>query len=333
MQAVVASRQGGPEVLLYQSVPDPRPGPGEVLIRVEAVSVNFADVMRRRGDRYPSPTAFPFIPEAEVAGTVAAVGAGVTQVAPGAAVFALAGPDGSTGYAQYAVANAAQVTPLPPGLDAARASALIVAGGTAILALQGAARLAAGETVLVQAAAGGVGRYAVPLAKLLGAGLVIGLASTEAKRQVALRLGADHAVDYTAPGWAERVRELTGGRGVDVVLEMTGGPVFHQSLAALAPFGRSVVYGYASGEAVRLDPQDLLAPSQSVIGFNVGAWFQHKPAEAFGGLQALIGHVLSGAVEVPIAQRLPLSRAAEAHRALEARETTGKIVLLPWAEA
>lgn len=190
----------------------------------------------------------------------------------------------------------------------------------------------AGETVLVQAAAGGVGGYAVQLAQLLGAGMVIGLASTDEERAEATRLGADHVVDYTKPGWVDQVRELTGGRGVDVVMEMTGGPVFGQSIAALAPFGRSVVYGYASGEETTLDPQNLLTPSQSVIGFNLGAWFQQKPQETYAPLQALTDHVISGAVQVQIGRTLPLSQAAEAHRLLEGRQTIGKIILEPWAE-
>jgi NADPH2:quinone reductase len=333
MKAVRAERTGGPEVLIHQDVDDPSPGPGEALIRVRAASVNFADIMRRRGDRHPSPTSFPFVPGAEVAGTVAAVGDGVTGLEVGAPVFALVGENGSSGYAQYALADAAQVIPLPPGLEPAKAAALVVAGATAFLALNDAGRLAPGETVLIQAAAGGVGGYAVQLAKLLGAGKVIALASTEGKRAEAVRLGADHVVDYTALGWAERVRELTGGRGADLVLEMSGGTVFGESLRALAPFGRSVVYGYASGENVALDPQDLLTSSQAVIGFNLGAWFQHEPEQAFGALQRLIGFVLSGEVEVQVGRVLPLARAADAHRALEARETTGKIILDPWLDA
>jgi len=330
LKVVVAQHTGGPAVLQMTDAPVPSPGPGQVLIRVEAVSVNFADVMRRRGDRYPYPTTFPFVPGSEIAGIVEDVGADVTSVIPGDSVFALAGPDGSTGYAQFALANAAQVNRLPPGLSSAEAAALVVAGGTAILALQGAGRLVDGETVLVQAAAGGVGSYAVQLAKLLGAGRVIGLASTPEKRKAALMLGADHALDYTRDGWVDDVRVLTEERGVDLVLEMTGGPVFGQSLATLAPFGRSVFYGYASGDSFAVDPQNLLKPNQSVIGFNLGGWFQHKPREAFAALQTLIGHVLAGAVKAQIGHVLPLSRAADAHRMLENRETTGKIILQPW---
>lgn len=333
MKAVRLHRHGGPDVLTYEDVEDLTPGPGQVLIRVESVAVNYADTMRRRNDPYPFPSDPPFIPGGEIAGTVEALGAGVEGPPVGTAVFATVGDGGSTGYAQFAVANAGQVIPIPPGLDAAQASALVVAGVTAVLTIRDAGRLQIGESVLIQAAAGGVGGYAVQLAKLLGAGTVIAAAGTAEKRRAALALGADHAIDYTVPGWSDQVRALTGGNGVDVVLEMTGGPVFAESLAALAPFGRSVVYGLASQTFAPFDPQTtIVASNQSVIGFYLGGYFMHRSDRAIDALQTLIGHVLSGAVKVQIGQVLPLSRAADAHRMLENRETTGKIILQPWAE-
>lgn len=332
MKAVRLHRHGGPDVLVHEEVATPEPGPGQLLIRVEAVAVNYADTMRRRNDPYTFPSEPPFIPGGEVAGTIEALGPGVEGPPVGTAVFATVGAGGSTGYAQFAVANAGQVIPIPPGLDAAQASALVVAGVTAVLTIRDAGRLQKGESVLVQAAAGGVGSYAVQLAKLLGAGTVIAAASTAEKRAAALALGADHAVDYSAPGWTDQVRELTGGKGVDLVLEMTGGPIFAESLSALAPFGRSVVYGLASRAFAPFDPQTtIVGMNQSVIGFYLGGYFVHRSAEAIGALQLLIGHVLSGAVKVQIGHVLPLSRAAEAHRLLESRETTGKIILQPWA--
>ncbi|MDQ3376725.1 MAG: NADPH:quinone oxidoreductase family protein [Actinomycetota bacterium] len=337
MKAVRAKSFGTPDVLVLEEVPVPQPGPGEILIRVESAGVNFSDVKRRRNDAYPFPTTLPYTPGGEVAGTVEELGEGVEGPRIGTPVFALVGADGSTGYAQFALANASGVIPIPPGLSADVASGLVIAGSTAVLILKEAARLQAGETVLVQGAAGGVGSYAVQIAKLLGAGTVIGAAGSPEKREAVLALGADHAVDYTQEDWPDRVLELTGGRGVDVVLEMAGGSAFEQGLSSLAPFGRMVVYGSSSGESLQMSPETVQSlfydpsPNQSLVAFNLGLWFAMRPEAAVGALRTLIGYVATGRVEVPIGHVLPLSQAAEAHRMLEERRTTGKIVLKPWA--
>ena len=337
MKAIRMYEFGTPEVLRYEEVSTPIAGPGQVLIKVEAVAVNYADLMRRRNDPYPFPTTLPFTPGSEVAGTVAALGAGVAGPPVCTPVFALVGNDGSNGYAQYALAHAAQVIPIPAGLSVEVASALVVAGTTAMLTLKEAARLQPGERVLVQAAAGGVGSYAVQLAKQLGAGTVIATASTPEKRAQALARGADYALDYTQPDWPSQVRELTNGQGADVILEMNGGQVFAQSLACLAPFGRLVVYGMASREVGQLSQQALLellytpAPNQQLIGFNLGLWFGLRPQAAVAALGALIDLVASGQVQVPISSVLPLEQAAQAHRLIESRQVTGKVILAPWA--
>jgi NADPH:quinone reductase-like Zn-dependent oxidoreductase len=335
MKAVVLQAHGGPELLEYADAPDPRPGPGQVLIEVAAAAVNYADVIRRRDDPYPFPTPLPFVPGSEVAGTVAALGEGVDGPPVGTPVFALAGTDGSGGYAERAVAEARAVVPIPPGLDPERASALMVAGSTAMLALTAAARLVPGESVVVQGAAGGVGGFALQIARALGAQMVIGAASTRARREAARGRGASAVVDSSAPGWAAEVRALTGGAGADVVLEMGGGSSLAESVRALAPFGRCVVMGAAAGTPGTLSPEDqhaLLydpALNGSLLAFNVGAWFGLRPQEAASALHELIGLVLSGRVRVPVGHTLPLARAAEAHRLLEAREALGKIVLRP----
>lgn len=339
MEVVRVHRHGTPDVLRFEEAPVPSPGPGQVLIKVESAGVNYADVKRRRNDPYPFPTPLPFIPGGEVAGTVEALGEEVGGPPLGTPVFALVGGDGSTGYAQYAVADAPGVIPIPPGITADVASGIVVAGSAAMLILRESARLQPGESVLVQGAAGGVGGYAVQIAKLLGAGVVIGAASTAEKRSAAIALGADHAVDYTRSDWAARVRDLTGGRGVDVVLEMAGGAVFEQGVACLAPFGRVVVYGSSSGESLRLGAETIDAlfyrpsPNQSLVSFNLGLWFGMRPEAAVDALTTLVGFVASGQVTVPVGHVLPLRQAAEAHRLLEERRTMGKIVLKPWASA
>jgi NADPH2:quinone reductase len=327
MKAVRFHHTGGPEVLVYETVPDPVPGPNEVLIKVEAVGMNFSDVLRRRGDNYPVASPLPFTPGSEVAGTVAALGAGVTGVELGSLVYAA--PRGG-GYAQYVVAPAAGVIPIPAGIDAAQATTLVIQGLTAAFALRDAGRLSPGESVLVEAAAGGVGSFAVQLARLSGAGLVIGAAGSEAKRAKALALGADRAVDYTAPDWARQVRAMTDGRGVDIILEMTGGDTVGQALDALADFGRMVVYGQASGEAALVDPQRLTVPNQSVTGFYIGAYFK-RPELVRQTLAEIVGHVAAGRLTLEVGALLPLSQAVEAHRMLEGRQSTGKLVLQPWA--
>lgn len=327
MKAVRFHKTGGPEVLVHEEVPVPTLADDEVLIRVEAAGVNFADVMRRRGDDYPEPSPPPFTLGVEVAGTVAAVGKAVTSLPIGTPVMAT---PGAGGYAQLIRVPAAIVIPLPPGFDAVRASALVAHGLTAALVLRKAARLAPGETVLVEAAAGGLGSFAVQLAKLYGAGKVIAAASTPDKRALAERLGADASVDYTAPDWAEQVRALTGGRGVDVILETAGGDNVAEALKALAPFGRLIFIGQSSGKTSLIDPWKLTVPNHTVTSFYIGAYLAF-PDVIQSTLTELVGLVLSGKVTLQTETVLPLSQAAEAHRLLESRLTTGKVVLQPWA--
>lgn len=326
MKAVRFHKNGGPEVLVYEDVPDPMPKDGEVLIRIEAVGMNFADVMRRRGDPYPDPSPTPFTLGVEVAGTIVALGKGVTTLEVGTAVVAT---PGAGGYAQYISVPAATAIPLPTGMSTVQAAALVGQGLTAALSLRKAARLEEGESILIEAAAGGVGSFAVQLAKLYGAGKVIAAASTPEKRAIAVQLGADASVDYTDPGWAEEVRALTEGRGVDVLLEMTGGPTVNQALDAMAPFGRMVFIGQSSGKTAGIEPWRLTVPNHTVTGFYIGAYLAY-PEVIMSTLTEIIGYIMTGRLELQIGKLLPLSRAAEAHRLLEGRLTTGKVVLQPW---
>src|SRR5690242_9104774 len=295
VKAIQMTEQGAPDVLRLVDLPDPVPGPGQVLVRVDAAAVNFSDVMRRRGDVYPVPTPSPFVPGAEVAGTVAAVGEEVDNFEIGTPVFGIVGADASGGYAELVLAYAASLIRVPAGLPLDAAACLVVSGLAAAVMLGDAIRLQPGETVFVPAAAGGVGSYAIQIAKILGAGKIIGGASTPSKRGIALKLGADHTVDYTAPGWTDEVLELTGGRGVDVALEMRGPASLNDSLKILAPFGRLVVYGSVSGTVQGLDPvalEPLLydpAPSQVLTGFNLGVWFEHRLPEVGAALERLVG--------------------------------------------
>lgn len=339
MKAVRAHTFGTADALLYEDLPMPVPASGQIRIRVEAAAVNYADIMRRSNATYPFPTTLPYIPGSEVAGIVEQLGEGVAGPALGTPVFALVGSDGSTGYAQFAVADAAQVIPIPSGLSFEEACGLAVAGASAMLILRNVAHLRDKETILIPGAGGGLGSYAVQIAKSLGARVVIGAASTAAKRDAALALGADDVVDYTQPGWPRRVRQMTNGAGVDVVLEASGGALFAQSLGCLAPFGRMVVYGMASREPLTFDNESVLrffyrpALNQSLHVFNLGLWFGLQPQMAVEALTTVISLAASGQIKVPVNHILPLARAADAHRIIERRETTGKVVLKPWIEA
>jgi NADPH2:quinone reductase len=330
MKAVVINRYGGPEVLEVEDVEVPTPGSGQVLIKVEAVSVNYADIVRRRNDPYPVPTPLPAILGGEVAGYVEALGEGVTHLELGQRVFALLGGGGRGGYAQYAVADAVQVLALPVNLDLDVASTLVVAGVTAYQVLKDAAHIQPGETVFIPGALGGVGSYAVQLAKVFGAGLIIAGASTDARRAEAVRRGAHHAVDYTQADWPAEVKRLTDGRGADVILDMAGGKLFEQSQEALAPFGRIIAYGTASGTPGTVSTRKLLPLNQTVTGYYVGQWFSARPKRALQAFHALVELIQRGAVKVEIAARLPLADTAQAHRAMETRQSEGKMIIKPW---
>jgi NADPH2:quinone reductase len=327
MLAVRFYQHGGPEVLQCEEVPTPRPGTDEVLIRVEAAGVNYADTVRRNGDYYPVPTVLPAILGGEIVGTIETLGDGVDHLEVGAKVFALIDVGG---YAQYAVAKEESIILVPKGLDPVHGIALIVQGLTAALVLKEAAVLRAGESILIQGAAGGVGLLSVQLAKIYGAGLIIAAAGSPEKREFALSLGAHLAVDYKQPDWPQQVLKATDGHGVDIVQEMTGGHVFQQSLDCLAKFGRLVVYGFASRQPVNLDPERLLPFNHTVKGFYLGGFFKDNPELINSTLGELAGFVASDRLKLHMGGAFPLTKAAEAHRLLESRLTKGKLVILPW---
>ncbi len=328
MKAIQFDSIGSPDVLALRDVPVPVPGAGEVLIRVDAAGINFSDIMWRRGD-YDVATPLPFIPGAEVAGTIEAVGPGVTGYAIGTHVVS-APPSG--GYAQFVVAPVAVTFPIPEGISPVEAVSLMAQGLTAVLVLRKSGRLAAGESVLIEAAAGGVGSIAVQLAKLYGASKVIAAASSPEKRAMAEALGADASVDYTMPGWSKAVRDLTDGHGVDVVLDFVGGDSTAQAMAALADFGRLVVIGKAAGDAPPIAPWSLEHHNQTITGFRIFG-FAQNPAVIAEAMGELVGFVLAGKIKLPSGGVFPLARASDAHRLIEARKSTGKLVLQPWIES
>ncbi|MED4968766.1 quinone oxidoreductase family protein [Parageobacillus toebii] len=302
----------------------PIPTGRRVLIKVEAIGVNYADTARREG-HYVVPTPLPFIPGAEVAGVVSEVGEDVTSVHIGQRVVALIE---SGGYAEYVNVDERGVIPIPDELDFQQAVALPVQGLSAYHILKTMGRLEEGETVLIHAAAGGVGTLAVQLAKIFRAGNIIATASTKEKRALAKQLGADATIDYTKEGWKDEVLEYTNGKGVDVALEMAGGDIFHQTLDCLAPFGRLVVYGVASGQFTRMNPARLMGKNLSVIGFFLPQ-IMRKSELYQQSLQELLTYVQTGKLILAIGGVYPLEQAAEVHRLLQSRKTHGKLILVP----
>lgn len=326
MRAIQIREPGGPEVLNIAEVPTPAPGAGELLVRVAVAGVNFADTGLRSGMYHPGGrgrVAFPLTPGFEVAGVVAALGDGVTGWHVGQRVGAVLDMGG---YAEYTVARTddpAKLIALPEGMDFATATALLVQGPTAYGTLYDAGRFAPGEAVLVQAAAGGVGSLAVQLARIGGASAVIGTAGSEAKRALVRDLGGV-PVDYTQPDWANAVRGATSGRGVDVVLESVGGDAGQEAWNALAPLGRVVMLGAAGGRPVMPDMMRMNVMGQSMVGFG-GPWL--RPGRAQAAREAMMRAWRAGELRFVMGPRFPLVDAAAAHTAMQARETTGKVVL------
>lgn len=323
MKAIQFKEYGGPEVLNIIDLDRPQPTGREVLIEVHAIGVNYADTARREG-QYVVPTPLPFIPGAEVAGVVAAAGEDA-KIPVGTRVVTLIE---SGGYSEFVTADERGLIPLPEGLDFSLAAALPLQGLSAYHILKTMGRLEAGESVLVHAAAGGVGTLAVQLAKLFGAGTVIATASTDEKLQLAKEMGADVLVNYTIEGWEKEVLEATGGRGVNVALEMAGGEIFNKTMKCLAAFGRLVIYGVASGEQSRFYPSSLMGRNQSVIGFFLPQ-IMRKPELMQPSMKELLAYAAEGKLKLTIGEIHPLEDAAKVHERMQSRQTKGKLILVP----
>lgn len=313
MRAIQITEFGGPEVLRLVDLPDPQPHDGLLLVEVDTAGVNYADTHQTENS-YLARQTLPMVPGAEVVG----------RTEDGRRVLAVAS---SGGYAEATLAHPAATFDLPDAVDDASALAMLVQGATAWHLLRTCAHLQPGESVVVHAGAGGVGTIAVQLARLWGAGRVIATASTPEKQALARELGADVAVSPEPEGLRARLREANGGRPVDVVLEMTGGAVFDESLRALAPFGRLVTFGMASRETPEpVEVGQLMARSTAVIGF----WLAHcftRPAMMRAALDDLVAMLGDGRLRAVIGGHYPLAEAAQAHRDLRSRRTVGKLVL------
>lgn len=313
MKAIQIEEFGGPEVLQYTEVPDPSPKLAEIVVNVKRSGINFADTHASRND-YLAEQTLPLIPGAEISG----------QTNDGRRVAALLG---SGGYAEKVAVPQAQLIELPPEVDYDQGAGGLLQGLTAMALVHRCARIEPGETIVVEAAAGGTGTLAVQLAKRAGA-KVIGLASSEQKRELVQSLGADATVDSRADDLGERIREANDGKRVDAVLHMSGGEAFDAELDVLAPLGRMVVFGIASREQRQISTASLLRGSKAVIGF----WLAHllmRPDLLGPMIRDLFAAIAAKELTVTIGEVYPLSEAARAHEDLIARRTTGKLLLDP----
>jgi len=322
MKVVRVHKYGGPEVLTLEEIPVPEPKAGEARVKIAANGVNYIDIYQRTG-LYPLQT--PFTLGMEGAGVVDAIGEGVTEVKKGDRV-AYAMILGS--YAEYAIVPASKLAPLPSNLDAKSGAALMLQGMTAHYLAHSTCPLTKDDTALIHAAAGGVGLLLVQIAKQRGA-LVIGTVSTEAKAQLASDAGADHVILYTQTDFLAEVKRITDGKGVHVVYDSVGQTTFDKGLDCLRPRGTMVLFGQSSGPVAPFDPGKLAAKGSLFLTRPTLAHYTLARAELLQRAGDLFNWTASGELKLRIEKTFPLAEAAEAHRQLAGRQTTGKLILLP----
>ena len=322
MKAIVCHEFTGPSALRLEEIADPCPGPGQVRIRVRACGVNFADSLIIRG-QYQKQPQLPFSPGFEVSGEVLELGAGVKEIAIGDRVIAMT-PYG--GYAEQVIADTNRCVPMPASMSWEHGAAFPVVFGTSHVALWHRARLRAGETLVVHGASGGVGLTAVAIGKQLGA-TVIATANGPEKLEVARAHGADHLIDSSHEDVRGRIKELTDGRGADVVYDPVGGESFAASLRSIACEGRILIIGFAGGNVPQIPANHLLVKNVDVIGLNWPAYAELNPQVMTKSFKALIHWYLDGAIRPHVSATYPLEQAVEALNQVVNRKSTGKVVI------
>ncbi len=323
MKAIVFAQTGGPEVLAQADVPKPEVRPGGVVIKNHAIGVNFADTRFRQGTYTVKPK-LPDIPGMEAAGVIEAVGEGVTNLRPGMRVAAFT----SRAYAEYCASPAFMAIPLPDSVSFVDGAAFLIQALTAYHLLYTVDTIRPGRSVLVHAAAGGVGLAAVQLAKAAGA-RVFGTVSSDSKAALAKEAGADVVINYVKDKFSDEVLRLTADRGVDLILDAVGKPTFEEGLRCLAPFGHLALYGRAGGAPDPLNLSALSPKSQKVSAFSLPTLTRGFPDKTLESAERCFALMREGRLKVYISRTFPLAQAAEAHRYLESRESTGKLILLP----
>lgn len=323
MKAVIVSDFGGPSVLKYTDLEMPKMGAGQVLIRVVATSVNFADIMSRQG-RYHSGSKPPFLPGLDAAGIIEGTGADVQNLHVGQRVIALL-KQGS--YSEYVVSDEQLTFPIPDEVNFETAAACPTVSFTSYKLLADVARVRPGETVLIHAAAGGIGTTAVQLARLLGAGKVIGTVGSDRKKAIVEEAGADAVINYQTQDFADEVNRLTAGKGADVILDSLSGVIAEKSLTCLAMYGRLVNFGSAGGETGHFKTTDLHASCRAVLGFSLGTTVRNRPGLLTEAAERLSEFLKAGRLKMKIGRHYSLKQAAEAQAWMESRQSTGKILL------
>ena len=316
MKAIRITKFGGAENLSFDEIEKPKPKADEVLIKTEAAGINFADIMLRQG-KYLFRPELPFTPGFEAAGTVEEVGEKVENFKVGQRVLAMMK---GGGYAEFAAANASQIVPIPDEMSFGESTVLLVQGLTALGLLE---NLKPDDTILIHAAAGGVGSLLVQLAKIKGAKKIIGTASSESKLERIANLGADVGINYTESDWTEQVKSAADGRGADLIIEMVGGEIGRRNFECLAAKGTIIVYGAASGEDFQISALSLLSRMQTIKSYNLNLETAENMAKF---TKKLMEYFQDEKLEISL-QKFPLENAAEAHKAIESRKTTGKVVL------
>ena len=322
MKAVLCRQFGPPDTLVFEELPSPAAGPGEVVVSVKAASLNFPDVLIIQ-NKYQFKPPLPFSPGSEMSGVVKEVGEGVKGFKPGDRVIAF------TTYGAFAEevkVEAARLVPIPEGMDFESAAAFLLTYGTSDHALRDRGALGSGETLLVLGAAGGVGLAAIEIGKALGAH-VIACASSADKLDVCRRHGADDAINYAAEDMRERIRELTAGRGVDAVYDAVGGPYTEPALRSLAWRGRLLVVGFAAGEIPKIPLNLPLLKGASIVGVFWGDFARREPQQLAGSIARLGKWFREGRLKPHVSQTFPLAQAAEALKLMAGRKVTGKVVL------
>ncbi len=324
MRAMLVERLGEPREMVLRELPDPQPGAGQVAIAVKAIGCNFFDILIAQGN-YQTKPALPFSPGAEVAGVVCAVGPGVSGLAVGDRVFAMLTYGG---FASRCLTPAAMTVKMPDGMSFEHGAAFGIVYQTSYFGLVYRAALQAGETLLVHAAAGGVGLAAVQIGKALGA-RVLATAGSPAKLAVAREHGADEAFDYSTPQWVEQVKAATAGRGADVIYDPVGGDVTDLSLKCIAFCGRLLVIGFASGTIPSVQLNRVLLKNVAIVGLHWGAYRQHDPEKIPQAMRELFCLYGEGKVTPLVSSQYPLDRAADALEEIRTRKSVGKVLLIP----
>jgi NADPH2:quinone reductase len=326
LNAVVVSEFGSPDCLVYKEINSPPEVKGnQALIKVTATSVNFADIKMRNGS-YPGQVQLPFIPGLDASGTVVAIGKEVSNLKVGQNVITFAH---SGSYAEYAVVNADTTFPIPESISLEKAAAFPIVAFASYNLLKDMARIQKGESVLIHAGSGGVGTTAIQFAKIFGCNNIIASVGSEQKKEITREVGANHVINYKEENFSKKILEITGGKGVNVILDSLGGEVFTENMKCLAPFGRLVYYGNATKRSASLDINLLYPSNRTVMGYSLGAYRKEKSYQLEETAKQVLPYFEKGLINVVTSKKFSLKDAADAHKWIESRQSIGKVLLIP----